>query len=609
MIKKINLLLWLILLFSLSCKNEINNNEQEDSSRHENGIIWLVDPRSQIGQYELFELEFALQKEYDNPYDADEVAVDLIITDGNEKRITVPCFFTEKFAYDELEEKLTSTGNSSWMARYTPDKPGDYNYHIRIKDNIGGISSRSRQLSVTNRQHKGFIRKYTANYLLFEDGSPFFANSFNLCIPPRDNSLDYEYYFRKWKENKMNYTRLWLAPPWGKYAFALEWTDEQFPSQKGKLGLKRYNQEVAARLDDFIETAEEYGIYVMLCMGDERELETGIFRDEELPPNRPFWHANPYNQLNGGPAASPLEFFILDEAKALYKNRLRYLIARWGYSTKLIIWEFWNEIDHPKWCQDWTFVKHTVANWHKEMGEYIRNNDPYQHLISTSFAHNNNQPLIWNLQEMDVVQAHNYGGSDNLATRAIDMTRELKREFPSKPMFISEYGTDYHGYTHEGGAEEIGIHNSIWASALSGATGITHWWWWDTIDEYDLYDHYNNLGIFVEKISWLDCKTIDVKSNIQEVLAVGTGTTDKAWLWAHNTHNNWDNAKYERPVKELTAVRLMLKDFPMGKYQISEFNTYTGEYYPVEELSFRSSPEIKIEILKKDKAYYIERSD
>jgi hypothetical protein len=111
----------------------------------------------------------------------------------------------------------------------------------------------------------------------------------------------------------------------------------------------------------------------------------------------------------------------------------------------------------------------------------------------------------------------------------------LKMAFPGKPMFISEYGTDFTGYTHDGSAEELGIHHSIWAPALSGATGITQWWWWNTIDEFDLYHHYNHLGIFIGNIPCLECKSLDLKSNQPKVLAVGLGTPDTAWLWVHNT--------------------------------------------------------------------------
>lgn len=605
MLRNFTLILGLVLIFNTACQKE---GGQEGYTGRNIGITWLTEPPGPVDQYDLLELEFTFQKKYENPYDADEVAVDLVIT-GEKDTTILPCFYSEGYTFDESLDKLSPSGKSSWKARYTPDKPGKYDYFIRIRDSEGISRSKTGNFTVNSHPGSGFLRKYTENYLLFDDGSPFVVNSFNLSVPPRKKPLDYEYFFRKFKANRMNYTRLWLAPPWGEYAFALEWTDRQFPSQKGKLGLKRYNQEVAARLDDFIRKAEDYGIYVMLCLGDERELETGTYRNEKLPPSRPFWHANPYNRENGGPAATPLEFFIRDSAKAIYKNRLRYLIARWGYSTHLIIWEFWNEIDHSKWCQDWTFVKQTIADWHCEMGKYLRQNDPYHHLISTSFAQENNQPLIWNLPEMDVVQGHSYGGAKDLAKGVIDMTTELKAAFPQKPMYISEYGTDFHGYTHEGGAEEVGIHNSIWASALSGATGTTEWWWWDEIDEDDLYHHYNDLGIFIENIPWLECKTLDLVTGYPEILATGLGTSDKAWIWVHNTNHNWDNAKYKRHIRELTDVKIVLNDFPAGDYEISEFNTYSGEFYPARKISFNSSPEIAIQTLKKDKAFFIEKSN
>jgi hypothetical protein len=606
MIKRILLLSCLFLLICISC---IHHRKKNDPVVNDNRITWMTVPQAEIEQYELFEPGFILENVDANPYDAGEVMVDLILTDENEFTVKIPCFFTEEYSYNKIIGEWKPTGKASWKARYTPDQPGKLQYHLLVRDHNGMFRTSSKILTVTSRPATGFIRHHTNHYLLFDNGSPFFANSFNLCIPPRNKPLDCEYFFRKWQENRMNYTRLWLAPPWGEYAYALEWTDGQFPSQRGKLGLKKYNQEVAARLDDFMQKAEQYGIYIMLCLGDERELETGIYRGENLPPSRSFWHTNPYNQVNGGPAATPLEFFILDEAKALYKNRLRYLIARWGYSTHLIIWEFWNEIDHPKWCQEWSFVDHTVAEWHREMGEYIRKNDPYHHLISTSFSHENNQPLIWNLDEMDVVQAHNYGGSGNLAVQAIEMTRELKKAFPEKPIFISEYGTDYRGYTQEGGAEEIGIHNSIWASALSGATGITQWWWWNTIDKNDLYKHYKNLGIYIEHIPWLDCKPLTLKSNLPEAFTVGLGNREKAWIWVHNSKNNWENAKYGRKVKVLEGIHILVEELPPGKYLIQEYDTYSGEYCRPKDQIFVSSPEIIIDQLGKDMAYYIEKQE
>ena len=568
-------------------------------------INWITSPPEQLEQYGLFELSFGLGKNYQNPYDAEEVMVDLIVTFKDTAVYTVPCFYYEEYLLDSANLVLESTGKSYWKARYTPDAEGECKYLIRVKDANGIAQSEPKRLTVGHSENRGFIRNHNAGYLLFDDGSPLFLNGFNLSVPPRDRPLDYTHFFKTWHNNAMNYTRLWLAPPWGPYAFALEWTDGQYPTQKGKLGLKKYNQEVSARLDDFMRQAERYGIYIMLCLGDERELETGIFRGDSLPRTRSFWQANPYNAANGGPALSPLEFFIKDEAREIYKNRLRYLIARWGYSTHLMAWEFWNEIDHPKWCQDWNFVKQTIADWHREMGAYMKHTDPYHPIVSTSFSHENNQPLIWDLEVMDLVQGHNYGGSENMALRVSSITEELKKAFPEKPMFLSEYGTDFRGYTHKGEAEEIAIHNSIWASALSGGTGTTMWWWWNSIDGDNLYFHYRILGQFIKDIPWTETIDLAIQSNSPLVFTVGRGTGDEAWIWVHNTGNNWDHAKNGIPVGEIDKVSIRMPDFRDGRYLIAPFDTYEGNYLPVKQVEANGYLEVRLPELKSDLAFKI----
>ena len=123
MAKKINLLFFFLFLFSFSCRNG-----HETILLKDNGIYWLVEPPDQVRQYEIFEIEFDLRNAYENPYDADEVAVDLIITDKNDEVMMVPCFYTENYTFDDTKNKLTATGKTLWKARYTPDNPGDYKY-------------------------------------------------------------------------------------------------------------------------------------------------------------------------------------------------------------------------------------------------------------------------------------------------------------------------------------------------------------------------------------------------------------------------------------------------------------------------------------------------
>ena len=567
---------------------------------------WKTTPPETVKIYEAVMLDFELDANINNPYNSEEIRVDLEVKGPGNIRYVIPAFYFQSFQGSGTEKNLTP-GESHWQARFMPEKTGNHRYcfHIFMKNKV--MTTDVFSLSVKEAESKGFVRNSNGNYFVFDNGEPFFANSFNLAHPG-DQPLDYEYFFKKWFANGMNYTRLWLAPPWGPYSFALEWTDEQYPTQKGNLGLHRINQEVAWRLDGFVTSAENYGIYLMLCFGDERELETGMHHGEPLSEGRSFWHDNPYNATNGGPANSPLEFFTNQEAKKIYKDRLRYIVARWGYSTHVLAWEFWNEIDHDKWAQDWEFVKGPVASWHEGMGRYIREVDAYDHFITSSFCTDNNRPLIWNKDVIGFVQGHSYGGRDNMAIEALLMTNALMPEYPFKPFFISEYGTSGWGYTEEGNAEEIAIHNTIWATALSGATGTAMWWWWNSIDENNLYHHYRHLDQFVKEIPWLDTKKIKIETTNERVLAIGLSDLKQAaWLWVHNTDHNWKNAKEGNPVNGLKNITVSMHWIENGKYTIQEFDTYQGKIIGEQQVEAKGILRIQIRKLDSDKAFIIKK--
>src|SRR6266481_9445051 len=112
------------------------------------------------------------------------------------------------------------------------------------------------------------------------------------------------------------------------------------------------------------------------------------------------WAINPWNAKNGGFLATPEEFFTNPRARALTRAKYRYILARWGYSTHVLAWELFNEVE-------WTDAirnQHadTVAAWHREMAAFLRQQDPNRHLITTS-----SDTKIPGLYEaMDYVQPH-----------------------------------------------------------------------------------------------------------------------------------------------------------------------------------------------------------
>ena len=202
-----------------------------------------------------------------------------------------------------------------------------------------------------------------------------------------------------------NWARLWLAYN----EKGLEWMPRAH-SQAGHrddyLGLGRYSPGNAWRLDEVVRLARENGVYLMFCLGTYGEFTEGGYFNEGC------WVSNPYNAKNGGPCARPADFWTNPEARRLYKKRLRYLIARWGYSPNVFAWEFWNE------------VPATPANaaWVAEMAAYLKRHDPNQHLVSTTYGN----AATWKCPDVDFTMTHMYGQAGNTA----DFTHQIAARRP-----------------------------------------------------------------------------------------------------------------------------------------------------------------------------------
>ena len=58
------------------------------------------------------------------------------------------------------------------------------------------------------------------------------------------------------------------------------------------------------------------------------------------------WQHLPWNVANGGPLRSMSEALTCRDTRGLIKNRLEFIVRRWGGSGALFAWDLWNEI-HP----------------------------------------------------------------------------------------------------------------------------------------------------------------------------------------------------------------------------------------------------------------------
>ncbi|HEX6972142.1 MAG TPA: hypothetical protein VF234_07970, partial [Limnochordia bacterium] len=210
----------------------------------------------------------------------------------------------------------------------------------------------------------------------------------------------------------------------------------------------------------------------------------------------PEWASNPYNRANGGPLARPADFFTDPRARALTKQRYRYIVARWGYRTNLLAWELFNEVDLTD-----DYDSPAVAAWHAEMASYIKSIDPFDHPVTTSFSNPARDPRVWRLPEIDFTNTHFYGVPD-IAALVVKHDGEKSDRY-GKATFSAEFGPDWRGPSQADTAG-VNLHNALWVSPFSGATATAMTWWWDNyIHPRDLYSHFRSLAAFLGDSSWL----------------------------------------------------------------------------------------------------------
>jgi hypothetical protein len=105
-----------------------------------------------------------------------------------------------------------------------------------------------------------------------------------------------------------------------------------------------------------------------------------------------------------------------------------------------------------------------------------------------------------------------------------------------KPFFFGEQGIEGPVSVDPEGKH---FHDTIWATALSGAAGTgLYWWWHNYIEPYNLYRHYKPLAQFVRGIDFaahewkapaLSRPNLPVTLNVYGLVA-----PDRALLWIHD---------------------------------------------------------------------------
>lgn len=449
---------------------------------HAQGIVFngVTPNQTTVAKWDTYEAAISLTAAYTNPYDYNDIAVQATFTSPTGVQHTIDAFWMEDYSINFSTGDLSPTGTPGFRIRFTPDELGQWSYVLTGRLQGGAVTTSQSftfTCSGTSPTGKGFIRRTNTSYLRWDNGSQYIPVGENIAFPSYNMIPNYEYYFNKLKPVGVNFIRIWMAT-WG---VGLEWTNG--PGLYGFNGLKQYKQTAAKVMDYWLDRGKADGFAIMLCLN---------YHDQfRLSNENGQWNENPYNTALGGPCDSPQVFFTSPVAKDIFKNRLRYMAARWGYAGSLQSWELFNEVDNVHGYQS---DSTNIHQWHNEMAGYLKSIDP-RHLVTSSFGDERNGNGTWSSASIDFTQTHKYKLDPNLPRLLSNLNQQRVATY-QKPTINGEFGLSYdHSAEVPYDPNGISFHNAIWATMFSGAMGSAATWWWDHwIDPQNLYGHFSPLA-------------------------------------------------------------------------------------------------------------------
>jgi hypothetical protein len=513
---------------------------------------------AQVRRCELLELTVALEGHYENPFDPAQIALDGHFISPSGQEIVVPGFLYQDYdrQVDGLTETLTPKGGPVWKVRFAPVEEGGYVYRVIAKDRSGTKTSAAGAFECIPSSSHGYLRvsKVDPHYFEFEDGAPYLAIGHNACWYRQGNGTpEYDRWFGEMAKNGENHARLWM-PEW---AFGLE---------HGRLG--HYRLDRAWQLDYVLRLAEQKGIYIKLCVSAWRNFKKGKVV---------------YDKANGGPCASPPEFFTREAPKRLFKNRLRYIVARWGHSPHIMAWELWNEFNTVAGYKE---NHRAYLDWTVEMARYLNSIDYWKHMTVQSLGSCNFDDALWHLPEMDWAQMHGYYYFNEAMRRdAKDMAyfiplwQDKIRAF-GKPALFAEFGISKHGKElREKDTEGVNLHNGIWSAIVTGGAGTAMLWWWDNqIHPMNQYWHFKPLAQFTADVPWTTQGFMpDVPAASDGLRCYALEGLSLRLLWIQNRKHTWWNVVHGKPVEPVKGGRVTLDRAGRDvSYTVEWWDTYEG---------------------------------
>lgn len=406
------------------------------------------------GSYAMIETSFRLPSVPGDPFDYEKVDVQVTLRKPGGGTVDVPAF------YD---------GDRTWRARYTPIASGTYAVAtVRLNKEIAHEENLTpKDWNVKGEPEPGFVRIDRGDHMrfLFDNGARYYPIGHNQAWSSQ-NIPSTPDLFAKMHAVGENWSRVWMTAWDGKN---LDWPSSGKAAPTGALDLA-----AAKKWDQVVQGAEKNGIYFQMVLQHHGQYSTTV---------DPNWNDNPYSVKNGGFLTSPTAFFNDPRARALTRRKLRYILARWGYSPNIMAFELFNEVEGTDAAHANRFDD--IALWHREMSLFLKQYDLNRHLITTSALPADNP--VWDT--VDYLQVHAYPPDVITALGEADLSGARKL---NKPVFVGEFGAS--GLQDP---EGTALHAGLWAGMMRWPSGAPEYWDWENVQKHDLYHEFLSPSLFV----------------------------------------------------------------------------------------------------------------
>lgn len=488
-------------------------------------------------RYRMSEITFSLTRAYANPFDPAEIDVWGVFSDPNGQITRVPAFYTQDYkrSQDGTREVLTAAQAPHWAVRYTPLVAGRHTWSLSGSDRSGAhFSTPPAVLLAIPGSRRGFVRvDADAEHFAFDDRSFFYPVGYNIRSPcdsldqrlglieqPNEALGSYvmEDFIRRMGAARVTFGRIWMSPWFG----SLEWRR----NVPGFHGLGVYNLQNAWRLDHLLAVAAEQGVVLEFALNHHGPFTLNY--DSQ-------WNDNPFNIRLQGPLQQPHQVMTDPEARRLFKNRYRYIAARWGADPTVFAWTMWIEVDAVS--KD---LPATIAA-HLDLARHLKQLDQGKHIISTEFANTPGIVALWQSPEIEYAQMAAYSFGTGLVRTILERARELQF---GKPLILEEYGGHAQGGSQQWLAHEL--HDGPWAGWMTNIAGAPMPWWWNLIFAHQLERRTRRFADYIagedlRGVAWkLHQRPVAGSDHLMALIRAGS---ERGYLWI-----------YSRPISDL-AIR------------------------------------------------------